>query len=320
MKSLPKKPEIREIDYHGWSSLELNTGAARLVVPRDIGPRVISLRLGEGANLFHNVGEALGQSGEDEWELRGGHRLWHSPEDPDRTYELDNFPIEVEPLTSGNGLNIVGNPDEFTRMQKRIEIEVVDTHTFKITHTLENQNLWPVACAPWSLSVMEKGGFGVIPLLPKGNHETDLLPSYSIVPWTYTDFTHPCWRFERDFIGVDMTQAKGSQKIGLTGTLGWSAYWQEAGTFVKYAPYEVGPMYPDRGCVFEAFCCDFMIELEALGPLECLEPGEDCELVEWWGLLEGMPRPDSAQAYADALKPAVDAWMQATGLPEQELP
>ncbi|MGF1482805.1 MAG: hypothetical protein ACFBZ8_00400 [Opitutales bacterium] len=314
------KPIISEVGYHGWSSLQLDTGVARLVVPREVGPRILSLTLGEGPNLFCNVKESLGRSGEDEWQLRGGHRLWHSPEDPDRTYELDNFPIEVEPLTSGNGLNITGNPDEFTRMQKRIEVEVIDERTFKLTHNLENQNLWPVECAPWSLSVMKKGGYAVIPLLPKGDHETDLLPNYSLVPWTYTDLTHPCWNFDRDFIGVDTPHADVSQKLGLTAYLGWSAYWQPGGTFVKYAPYEVGATYPDRGCVFETYCCDFMIEVEALGPLECLEPGDDCELVEWWGLLEGLPRPDSSEAFTEALLPAVEAWLKSAGLPRQELP
>ena len=37
-------------------------------------------------------------------------------------------------------------------MQKTIRVEAVDTHTFRLTHRVENvNNAWKIRCAPWGL-------------------------------------------------------------------------------------------------------------------------------------------------------------------------
>jgi len=96
----------------------------------------------------------------------------------------------------------------------------------------------------------------------------------------------------------------------MTAYPGWSAYWQEGGTFVKYAPQEKDACYPDFGSVFETFCCDFMIEMEALGPLRIMEPGQEVTLVEHWGFFKDLSRPDTDEAYNESLLPAVQSWLQ----------
>jgi len=157
-------------------------------MPLEVGPRIISARIGEGPNLLCNVDEQMGKSGEDAFMIRGGHRLWHAPEDPVRTYERDNVPITLERPEGGGSVIMSGRKDECAGMSKRVKVENAGERTFRLTHYLKNGNVWPVACAPWSLTVCEYGGYAVVPLLPKGSHEENLLPNCSLVTWPYTDW------------------------------------------------------------------------------------------------------------------------------------
>lgn len=301
---------ITETHYKGWKSLSLKTDYVELIMPLDIGPRVISCSFEGGKNLFANVPDQMDSRGEDEWMVRGGHRLWVSPEKKPRTYELDNFPIEVERLPEDRGVLMKGNVDPVSGMRVSILIEVVDSNTFKVTHRVDNvKNAWPVTCAPWALSVMERDGYLAVPFMPKGDPEFDMLPNYSIVPWMYTDFSKPQWQFHRDYLGIDMTQSDEAQKVGLTNYPGWAAYWQEAGTFFLYDPQvDAKGKYPDNGACVEFYTCDFMIEMEMLGQLRSLEQGQCAEYVQYWGIFGDLKKPDTDEVYYHQLKPAAECW------------
>ncbi|MCC5806522.1 MAG: hypothetical protein JJU00_09370 [Opitutales bacterium] len=297
---------IEDTVFNGWDCVRLATEEAELVVPKNIGPRVVRCGLKDGANLFAEKKDEAGGRGEAHWCIRGGHRLWHSPEDTKRTYALDNSPVDIE--AAGNRLVIRQPVEADTGMRKEIRIEAVNARTFKVAHRISNEGLWPVEFSVWALSVMRHGGYAAIPLLPKESHEGNLLPKYHMVPWTYTDFSEAAWQWHRDFIGIDVSKSRIPQKLGLSNYPGWSAYWQEAGTFVLAAAVESGARYPDFGCAFETFHCDWMIELETLSPLRKVAPGETAEHVEFWGVLGSIQKFDTDKAYTESLVPAVEAW------------
>lgn len=240
--------------------------------------------------------------------LRGGHRLWHSPEHIVRTYQPDDDPLAVKPLPKGIAL---AQPVEAkTGIQKAVKIELIGERTIRVTHALTNQGLWAVELAPWALTMLRAGGYAVLPLPPKGDHAAgDLLPGYSLVPWTYTDLALPVWEFNRDFIGVNVPKCKQAQKFGITNYPGWTAYWNEGTAFVKHAAVRPGCMYPDLGCAFEVFTNGQMIELETLAPLQKLEPGQSATHVEHWTLIDGLEKPATAPTF-DALKTAVEKWVK----------
>jgi len=149
-----------------------------------------------------------------------------------------------------------------------------------------------------------------LPLLPKGNHaDGDLLPGYSFVPWTYTDLSLPVWNLHRDFIGIDVKKGKEAQKFGITNYPGWSAYWVDGVTFVKYAPVIKGSAYPDFGCAFETFTNGEMIEFETLSPLVKLAPGESVTHTEHWGVFDGLKKPSTDAAFAE-LAAVVGKWIK----------
>ncbi len=295
-------------DYRGGEAVTLTTKALELTVTTSVGPRVVSLRSlkGEAGNLFLKFPDT--EERYHGYYLRGGHRLWHSPEHIVRTYQPDDQPLAVKPLAKGVAL--VQPTEEKTGLQKGMKIELLGERTVKVTHALTNEGLWTVETAAWALTMLRGGGYGVLPLLPKGNHaDGDLLPSYAIVPWTYTDLAAPVWQLHRDYYGIDVAKATAAHKLGITNYPGWSAYWVDGTTFVKYVPVEAGATYPDMGCAFETFTNGEMIEFETLGPLTKLAPGESLFHTEHWTILDGMEKPDTDENFA-ALSKAVARWIK----------
>eukprot|EP01028_Stygiella_incarcerata_P013464 TRINITY_DN82385_c0_g1_i1.p1 TRINITY_DN82385_c0_g1~~TRINITY_DN82385_c0_g1_i1.p1 ORF type:complete len:346 (+),score=77.14 TRINITY_DN82385_c0_g1_i1:93-1040(+) len=308
--------EIADTEYRGWKAVSLKTSCVELVVTQSIGPRCISARVRGGENLFAEKPEEIGFSGEDKWMIRGGHRFWHAPEDPSRTYQPDNEEISIERLPKDLGIIATSPTEPATFMQKTVKVEMIRDNTFRVTHVLRNDGVWSVKCSAWAISVLRKDGFAVLPLMPKRSHQEALIPSYSIVPWQYTDFSHPAWVFRKEFIGIDTTVADVPQKIGLSHSPGWMAYWQDQGTFVKYAPLNAKISrertkmeYPDLGCSAETFFCDWMLELETLSPMDELAPGKEIRHVEYWGFLKELARPDNEREYHTSFLPAVEEWI-----------
>ncbi len=293
-------------NYRGAEALVFATRAFQLVVTTSVGPRIVSLRSSAGKKRNLMLEMPVDEARSHGYLFRGGHRLWHSPEDIVRTYQPDDEPLAVKTLPKGVALT---QPVESkTGIVKAMAIEVLGERTVKVTHTLTNRGLWAVECAPWALTMLRPGGYGVLPLLPKGSHARgDLLPTYSLVPWTYTDLSLPVWELHRDFYGINVAAATEAQKLGITNYPGWSAYWHEGTTFVKYAAVKSGAAYSDLGCVFETFTNGKMIEFETLGPLAKLAPGDSASHVEYWTLIDGAPKPNTDANFAK-LAAAVKPW------------
>jgi hypothetical protein len=294
-------------DYRGGEALTLASAGLELTVTSSVGPRVVALRskAGKAGNIFLEI--PTPEKRAHGFYFRGGHRLWHSPEDIVRTYQPDDEPLAVEVLPKGVALT---QPVEAkTGIEKAMRLELLGDRTVKVTHTLSNRGLWAVECAVWALTMFRPEGYGVVPLMPKGDHaKGDLLPNYAIVPWTFTDLSLPVWELHRDFIGINVAKAKTAQKIGLTNYPGWSAYWVDGVTFVKYSPVLAGVNYPDLGCAFETFTNGEMIELETLGALTKLAPGASATHVEHWGVFDKLPKPNTDAAFAE-LAAVVKAWL-----------
>lgn len=295
-----------KIDIRGAEGVRLETSALALEVTTGCGPRITGFasKKGRAGNVMWQT-DAVASTG---LRFLGGHRLWHAPEHLERTYQPDNDAVAVKPLKTGLALAQV--PEAKTGLQKALKIEFRGERTVRVTHALTNHGLWPVETACWALTMLRPGGYGVLPLLPKGSHAAgDLLPAYSLVPWTYTDLSLDGWDLHRDYFGIDVPAFDTSQKLGLTDYPGWSAYHIDGATFVKHAAVIAGASYPDRGSPFETFTNGQMIELETLGPITRLAPGESVQHVEHWTILDGLKEPATDGAFAK-LKTEVEAWLK----------
>jgi hypothetical protein len=290
---------MERVEYKGWkNNLKLSNGQAELIVTLDVGPRIISYRLKDGPNVLKEFADQVGKTGEAEWQVRGGHRLWTSPEDLTRTYAPDNGPVQVEELPGG-GVRVKPAPDAAYGIQKEIDIKLADEGSaVTLVHRIRNVGAEPTELALWALTVMEPGGVEIIPLPAKKPHPgppknasspADFQPTLEMTLWGYTDFTDPRYTWGSKYILLRQDASRGATKLGLAHRLGWVGYLNQGTLFLKRFNYEEGKTYPDRGCNFETFTNEEMLEIETLGPLVTLKPGEAAELVEYWALEANVP-------------------------------
>jgi hypothetical protein len=285
------------LQYQGWkNNLRLRNGVVELLATLDVGPRIISYRLDGGPNVLKEYPDQLGKSGEPDWQIRGGHRLWASPEDPARTYAPDNAPVACRELPSG--WFRLTQSDKQYGLQKEIDLRLAEHGSgVALVHRITNVGDQPTTLAPWALTVMAPGGVEIIPLPPRKPHPG--LPTNALSPrdyatdrvlvlWPFFDFTDPRWTFGSRYITLRHDSRRGPTKIGLAHRLGWAAYFNSGNLFVKRFTYQEGQQYPDGGCNLETFSNEDMLEVESLGPVTTLAPGQAVELEESWQLFGGV--------------------------------
>jgi hypothetical protein len=315
------------IEYRGWkNNLHLTNGDAELVVTLDVGPRVISYRLPDGVNVFKNYDSMMGGTGEPEWQIRGGHRFWLAPEDLTRTYFPDNRPVKWEPIgdrdlspakpgftaapSSDRGARITPPPETEYGVQKVMELRLAERGTrVQVTLRVTNVGSAPTELAPWGPTVMAPGGVEIIPLPPKKNHPghprnakspADYGPNQELVLWPYFDFADTRWTFGAKYAFLRQDVNKGPTKIGLAHREGWVAYLNSGVLFVKRFDYREGAIYPDLGTRYQTFSNEDMLEMETVGELVTLKPGQSAELVESWELYGNVP-PVATEADVDRI-------------------
>jgi len=279
--------QITTTPYGGWQNcITLSNGLIEAVVTADVGPRVIRLGFPGGANAFYESPEQLGRVGDSHWNIYGGHRLWHSPEDRVRTYTPDNAPVTVE--TFAGGARFIQPLEVANGIQKQITLTMTEGQPhIRVVHQMTNTGAWAIPFASWALSVMAANGACIFPLPARGSHETDLLAGNTLSLWTYTLMNDPRWTWGSKYITLRQVPGAIPQKIGASVPDGWAGYLRDDLLFVKLFDYDAGAPYPDGGCNFETFTNDVMIEVETLGALRTVQPGETVEHVEEWCLFPG---------------------------------
>jgi hypothetical protein len=298
-------PRVEKVEYKGWkNNLRLSNGDVELIATLDVGPRIISYRLKGGKNVFKEYADQLGKSGEKEWQIRGGHRLWIGPEDLTRTYALDNGKVQFKEIEPGL-VRLTPAPDAEYGIQKEIDLKLPARGSrVRVVHRLTNTGDKPARLAPWPISVMAPGGVEIIPLPAKKPHPgspknartpADFGPNQTMVLWPYFDFKDPRWTFGSRYLTLRQDK-RGPTKIGLAHRMGWVGYLNDGTLFVKRFGYEEGKPYPDRGVNFETFTNEDMLEMESLGPLVRLAPGAKVEMVEEWQLFKDVPAFDDEAA------------------------
>ena len=281
---------METITYGGWkNNLRLANREIELVVTLDVGPRIIRFGFNGGPNAFKEYNDQLGGTSEKEWKIRGGHRLWHAPEAQPRTYFPDNGPVKWQ-ATADHGVRLTSRPETPYGVQKELDVRLhQDGNRVSLVHRLTNVGPWPVELAAWALTVLAPGGTEIIPLPGKVPHPQGLLPNQTLVLWPYADLADPRFTWGTSYVLVRSVANTKPTKIGLAHREGWVAYWREGLLFVKRFAYKEGARYADRGCNFETFTNDEMLECETLGALVRLEPGHSATHAEEWELFRDVP-------------------------------
>jgi hypothetical protein len=97
------------------------------------------------------------------------------------------------------------------------------------------------------------------------------------------------WR--DDFILVRAEAALPALKVGYTNRAGWLAYWRDGLLFRKSFEWQVDTVYPDGGCNAEVYCGDRFVELESLGALGVVAPGQSVQWTETWEIYPSLDVP-----------------------------
>jgi hypothetical protein len=278
---------IHKITDKAWGDcIALQNDQVELLIPLSVGPRIVRYAFRGGINPFNEYPFQLKETNREKWYSYGGHRLWHAPEDAVRTYIPDNEPIRVE--TCGEALRLVQKIEPITQIQKEMDVTLDSSGSHvRVVHHMRNHSLWDIRLALWAVSVMAPGGKAILPLPPRGGHESNLLAQTSLNLWAYTDMQDPRWTFGQKFITLRQDpESASAQKMGIAQSGGWVAYVNHGQAFITRSKYQPDQVYPDRGSHFELYTDKKCTEVEALSPFVTLAPGSAAEFVEDWNLID----------------------------------
>lgn len=306
--------KTNEVEYQKWNkAFKIYNNAVEVIVLTEVGPRILFFGFRGEDNEFHEISEHSGKGGDRTFRVYGGHRLWVSPEVL-RTYYPDNVPVSVR---RRDGAFIFTAPPESahpgTNLQKEIEVKLAATGTrASITHRIRNLGAESTEMAPWALSMMAGGGTAILPLPPRAPISADrLLPEGVLALWSYTDLADPRWKIGTKYIQLHQANNSASrfkqQMAGIFNPFGWGAYFRSGHLFVKKAKVQRDTKYPDFGCNFEIYTDEHSLELETLGPLRNLKPGDTAEHTEHWWLFKDIQAGESESWIDDVVLPRVEA-------------
>ncbi len=278
---------VKKVKYAGWENCyKIENNQVQVIITSEVGPRIINYSFIGKENHMKIFDDTAGLTGGDEWNIYGGHRLWHSPEAMPRSYAPDNKKVDITVIE--NGVSISQATEKSTFIKKDLQV-TLDSNSTKVTikHYLTNKGLWDIELAAWALTVMAPGGLEIIPQEQK---DTNLLPNRMLSLWPYTKLNdhRVTWGNKYIFIKQDPT-FEPPFKIGLSNTPGWAAYNNFNQLFIKKFKHIKDAIYPDySGSSYETYTKNDMIELESLSPIILLAPEETIEHIETWELFDNI--------------------------------
>lgn len=280
--------------------LAISNGTIDLYVTLDIGPRIIRYALAGGENfMFEDLSREVSNDGEDfdahfykgaRWYIYGGHRIWLTPESMPETYYPDNEPVEYS--LSGNVFTFTPPLRKPDNVAIRLIVEVSETGSgVRVTAKAQNAGGHARRFGLWNISVVCPNGLEVVPL---NVNDTGLLSNGILSLWSYADLSDHRLKFGRTLFTLKQNPAeKKAFKIGMFCNRGFAAYLCYGAMFVKRFPAFEGLDYPDGGCNYETYLCDKFLEMESLGDIKNVAPGDELSLTEHWSIVPNVARPDS---------------------------
>lgn len=305
----------KDVSYLGSPhNIRLSNGTVDLMLASDYGPRIMRYAFigsGENGNIFATIPGITLHTDLGDWYIRGGARVWHSPEAIPRSYVPDNGPIDVE--QQGETFRMIQPTEKPTGIQKEIDVTLAPegshvTVVFKLT----NHSMFPVQMAVWAMSAMNKNGKAIFPQEPHVPHSVDISPARTLTLWKFTDMSDPRWMWGRQFITLTQDpHRERAQKIGIQDKQNWAAYYRDGDLMLKRIQRHPDAVYPDEGSNVESFTNNVFLELETLGPIENVQPGETISHTEQWWLFKNVDLGQGEAGIAAAMQPILNETMPA---------
>lgn len=279
--------------------LRLYNDFAELYVTLDFGPRVIHYSLLGGPNvMFTNERKVNIKRGGAfdqvfypgaHWDIYGGNRIWVSPEVMPDTFYPDHEPVDYMVLAGGAAFNC--QPQIHNNVQISLEVALDEASSrVELTYDVKNVGSRPRVMAAWSVTAVDAGGFEVI---PQPSVAKGVLPNRLISLWDYTDMRDERLHWGSKFIVLrHAREVTRPTKIGSNNVDGWACYFNKGLCFVIRYRHDPQGVYHDFGASYESFANEDYVEMESVGPLREIAPGESAVHRESWDVLPVAKVPD----------------------------
>jgi hypothetical protein len=251
----------------------------------EIGPRIIGLYVnGLEDNLLAETPDVHWATPHGEFYLLGGHRLWTAPEDPFYTCPDGQVHVSVD-----NDTVALHGAVDAAGLEKEMSIHL-DGNRVHVSHQVTWHGEQPIQFAPWGITQLRLGGMAILPL----SNAKGLLPNRNLVLWEYTKLDDKRLELYDDVLLLHGSASEQACKIGNRNSHGWVAYALGDALFIKRFTMDNSGSYPDMDCNVEAYVKDVCLELESLGSLQVLQPGDSLKHTETWEVLKGKYPPTLA--------------------------
>jgi hypothetical protein len=271
-------------EYFGRPTLRLTSDHCWIDVLAVGGPRIVGFGFPGEGNVLGETPQACWDFGHGLYDLLGGHRLWFAPETPDCSMpDSTGLTLAAVPDALGPAVRLVGAVEAPIGLRKTFEVRLdPESAAVSIRHIVTNEGAHTREISPWPITQLPLGGVATVELAEPPTEDRSK-PNQLLVMFPYAS-----WTDSRLAIGersLTVTATPGTPfKIGCGSTLGEVSYLREGMLFIKSFDPAVGAPHTDLGSNIEIYCDDRTIELESLGPLVRLDPGESVRHDERWEL------------------------------------
>ena len=132
--------------------------------------------------------------------------------------------------------------------------------------------------------------------------------------WSYAEVGDPRYRFGDRLVQIDHAKVRPAppgqsgrrddeSKISVDSSQGWAAYLLDDTLYLKRFSHDAAGQYPDGGSTIEIYSSAEFLEVEQLGPLTTLQPGEEIVFPEDWWVFPGVSLPSEEREVLGALQP-----------------
>ncbi|HWD39829.1 MAG TPA: DUF4380 domain-containing protein [Fimbriimonas sp.] len=282
----PASVSVDKTEYHGWKDCwRISNGSVELVVVPQIG-RIMRFGYVSGPNMLwenpDQQGKAAPDSGTD-WINYGGDKLWPAPQKdwnwpPDSV--LDRGELSVR--ATGAGLIAHGKPSSGLVFEREIKMDA-ESGVVTILDRLTNVSKQAADKSVWEICQTDNPDSVVLPI-----SKTDDAPNGWIALAEARGIERLISPVGDDGEAVRIQRdSKEGRKIGSQSHAGHVTVFKGDTTFNMSTDVEEGLPYPDGGCPEEVYLSPdpaAYVELELLGPIRHLTPGQSTSIEVRWEL------------------------------------
>lgn len=288
--------KFEEIQWEALKALRFYSESMEGIVVLEFGPRVASLSIPGGENLFMWEPEKYTRGS---WNLRGGHRVWFSRpggDEAEETYFPDNEPCTWE--RDGDGVTILGAVDPHLQIQRGLSLRPLEGNQIEVENLLINRSEMLFSAGVWALTcTLPKPGCRYV--IPVGDGTS--WDNFNVVvfrQWAgygQGGINDDQFQFDEHAMVVEPKGLENKRMVQAHRGIIALVDSERDLTFAKKVEFDPTATYPlNTNIAIYVGPDNFMVEMESMGPEVGLKPGARVSNVERWLLKKGAPTDSKA--------------------------